>query len=367
MHRNIIGQFKKLQENYRITRNYRKMKNRIINYITKLVSLSLLAGFTIWAAWYSYRIYRFEETNNAQVEEYISPISSRVIGYVSDVYCQENQHVCLGDTILVIESDEYDLEYRKNEALLHKAEAEYKMTQKNIDVKEMMTRQMSSQLEISKYRFINSEIEFKRIKNLLEKESITQQQYDKKEMEYKLAKEEVSIAKYKYEQSILERDDAVNESLVALSKVETNKALLDKSKLDLQYTVVKAPYCGMIGKIDIQKGQLLQSGEVITFITNEAAGKWIVANVKETQLESYKVGKEVEVSIDAFPNMNLKGVVESISPATGTRFSLMPPNNATGNFVKITQRVPVRIKLTHTEKIYDELRGGMNAYVSSKK
>lgn len=343
------------------------MKTKIINYITKLVSLSLVVGFGIWALWYTYRILRFEETNNAQVEEYISPISSRVMGYVEAVKVLENQEVRVGDTILIVESIEYDLESKKNEALLNKAEAELKIAKKQIDIKEQKMKQMCSQLEISKFRLYNSDLEFTRVKNLLKKESTTQQHYDQTEMAYKLAKEEVEIAKFKYEQAQLEKEDAVNESLVAESKVENAKVLLSQSKLDLEYTVVKAPYNGTIGKIDIQEGQLIQASEVITFITNEAAGKWIVANVKETQLRSYELGKEVEISIDAFPDHKLKGMIQSISPATGTRFSLLPPNNATGNFVKITQRIPIRIKITEAADIYDELRGGMNAYVRCSK
>ncbi len=139
------------------------------------------------------------------------------------------------------------------------------------------------------------------------------------------------------------------------AKVHDCESRLGRSALDLEYTVIRAPYDGRIGKIDIQEGQLMQQGKVLTFITNEAAGKWTVANLKETQLGRYPVGKEVTVTVDVIPGRGFKGKVESISRATGTRYSMMPPNNATGNFVRIIQRIPVRILLTIISILFPSL------------
>ena len=343
------------------------MKKRIVNYITHLVTIALIAGFGGWTLWYAFRIYNYEETNNAQVELYITPVSCRVMGYVSSINCIENQLVKKGDTLLVIEPDEYKLAYQQCEAELNRAAAEQKIAEKKIETNRIQQKQFESEIAISKIKLDKASKEFTRVKNLLEKESVTQQQYDKVEADYLLAKKEVEIAKDKYNESLVNHEELVNHEQVAAAKVRHCESELSHSMLQLDYTVVRAPYDGRIGKIDIQQGQLMQEGQVLTFITNEKAGKWIVANLKETQLESYPVGKEVNITIDAIPGRTFKGKVESISPATGTRYSMMPPNNATGNFVRITQRVPVRIQLLDIDDVSDKLRGGMNAYVRSDK
>ena len=344
------------------------MAKRIVNYITHLITLSLIVGFGGWCIWYAYRIYNYEETNNAQVEVYISPISSRVMGYVAEIRCRDNQMVHKGDTLLVIEPDEFPLKHQKNTALMDRATAELRIAKKKIETNRVQQKQLESEIAISRIKLERATKEFNRVKNLLEKESVTQQQYDKVEADYLQAKKEVDIAQFKYDESLLNLDELSGNALVAEAKVNNCLSDLKRSGLELSYTVICAPYDGRIGKIDLQQGQLMQQGQVLTFITNEAAGMWIIANVKETQLENYQVGKSVTITIDAVPDHEFKGVVESISPATGTRYSMLPPNNATGNFVRITQRIPVRIQLQDIEpEIAERLRGGMNAYVTSEK
>ena len=344
------------------------IKKRITNYIARLTTLALIVGFGGWSIWYAYRIYNYEETNNAQVELYITPISSRVMGYVSSIHCMENDLVKKGDTLLVIEDDEFKLTQLKNEALLNRASAELSIAEKKIESNRVEQKKYESEIAISKIKLDKATKEYQRVKNLLAKESVTQQQYDKVEADFLLAKKEVDIAQYHFNEALLENEELVNNALVEKAKVANCKSELERSNLNLSYTIIRAPYDGRIGKIDMQEGQLMQEGQVLTFITNEAAGKWIVANVKETQLASYNVGKEVTITIDAIPDREFKGRVESISPATGTRYSMMPPNNATGNFVRITQRVPVRIQLLDLDSTtLDKLRGGMNAYVRSDK
>lgn len=344
------------------------MKKRIVNYIARLTTLALIVGFGAWSLWYAYRIYNYEETNNAQVELYITPVSSRVMGYVASIHCVENQLVKKGDTLLIIEDNEFRLAQQKNQALLNRAAAELDIAEKKMESNRVAQQKFESEIAISKIKLDKAAKEYQRVKNLLEKESVTQQQYDKVEADYLLAKKEVDIAQYHYNESLLENEELASHARVEKAKVSNCQSDLDRSNLNLSYTVIRAPYDGRIGKIDIQEGQLMQEGQVLTFITNEAAGKWIVANIKETQLASYPVGKEVSVTIDAIPDRSFKGQVVSISPATGTRYSMIPPNNATGNFVRITQRVPVRIRLTNLDSITTEqLRGGMNAYVRSDK
>lgn len=343
------------------------MKRKIVNYLAQIITLVLTVGFSAWGLWYAYRLYNYEETNNAQVEQYITPVSCRVMGYVSSINCVENQLVRQGDTLMILDRDEFQLAYDKNEALLNKANADLKIAENQIETNKIEQKQLLGEISICKIKLDKAEKEFNRIKNLYEKQSVTQQQYDKVEAAFLMAKKELEIATFNHNSSILRHDEFVSKANVEQAKVSNCISELKNSALNLSYSVVCAPYDGRIGKIDIQQGQLMKAGQVLTFITNEAAGKWIVANVKETQLASYHVGKEVTVTIDAIPDREFKGKVVSVSPATGTRYSLMPPNYATGNFVRITQRVPVRIELEGIDDVYDILRGGMNAYVTSEK
>lgn len=343
------------------------MKKRIINYFAQITTLLLIIGFGGWSLWYGYRILKYEETNNAQIEQYITPIACRAMGYVSEIRCSDNQMVAKGDTLLIIEDVEYQIIHDKNIANLNKATAEEKIAQQRLISNNIEVDENKSEIKISKIKFQNAEKEYTRVKNLLAKESITQQQYDKVETEYLLAKKSVELAEYQYNKSLIHREELSNQLAVENAQLKGCQNEIDRSTLKLSYTIVRAPYAGRIGKIDIQEGQLLQEGQTITFITNEAAGKWIVANVKETQLSQYQIGKEVSFTVDAVPNHTFKGKIESISPATGTRYSMLPPNNATGNFVRITQRIPVRIEIIDGDEFYNQLLGGMNAYVRSIK
>jgi membrane fusion protein (multidrug efflux system) len=118
-----------------------------------------------------------------------------------------------------------------------------------------------------------------------------------------------------------------------------------------------------MGRRTIQEGQLIQAGQTLAFIVDQDAGKWIIANFKETQISGMQLNDRVTIEADAFPGEKFEGIVGSLSPATGARFSLLPPDNATGNFVKVVQRIPVKIKLTQSRDVVDKLKAGMNASV----
>ena len=143
--------------------------------------------------------------------------------------------------------------------------------------------------------------------------------------------------------------------------------MLNRNKLDVSYTIITAPYDGKMGRRTIQAGQLIQVGQTLAYIVDIEAGKWVIANFKETQVGKMRVGEAVEVKADAFPGKTFHGTIESLSPATGSRFSLLPPDNSTGNFVKTVQRIPVRIRLTDNKNTIDPLRAGMNANVVVRK
>jgi membrane fusion protein (multidrug efflux system) len=143
--------------------------------------------------------------------------------------------------------------------------------------------------------------------------------------------------------------------------------MLQRNQLDVSYAVITAPYNGKMGRRTIQSGQQIQVGQTLAFIVDQETGTWVTANFKETQLKYLRAGKQVEIIADAYPDIKIRGEVLSFSPATGSRFSLLPPDNATGNFVKIAQRIPVKIKITDNNAVVGLLSAGMNASVRVNK
>ena len=169
-----------------------------------------------------------------------------------------------------------------------------------------------------------------------------------------------------YQKTVIEAKSRVSgkQTEVAAANIKKAKALLEVAQLNLSYTVVTAAIDGQVSKIDIQPGQLVQQGQSLFYIINNNEA-WVVANFKETQLNKMIIGQKVTVNVDAYPDYDFEGTLTSFSPATGSRFSLLPPDNATGNFVKTIQRLPVKISLNASndpEKI-KLLRPGMNADV----
>jgi membrane fusion protein, multidrug efflux system len=150
----------------------------------------------------------------------------------------------------------------------------------------------------------------------------------------------------------------------ALALIKTREAGVDNAKLKLSYTKIYAPVSGRVGKVNLQKGQYVQPGQPLFSIVNNEEF-WIIANYKETQLKNLKAGQPVKIKIDGYPNLDIRGKISSFSDATGAKFSLLPPDNATGNFIKITQRVPVKITFDHPEKIKGILKAGLSVTVSA--
>jgi membrane fusion protein (multidrug efflux system) len=321
----------------------------------------LLVGCIIWVCGKFVHFGNVEFTDNAQVKQQIVPINSRVQGFIKKIYFKEYQRVCKGDTLVLIE----DVEYRYRVA---QAEADYKnaiigkkamgttilTTQSNIGVTE-------AGVEESRVRLENAKKEFNRYKNLLAQKSVTQQQFDAASANYE-------AAKARYDQTQRQRTTTSlvkNEQTLRLDQndagIKMAKAALELARLNLSYTVITAPCDGVTGRKNIEEGQLIQSGQALLDLVNDTE-RWVIANYKETQTANIREGQSVDLRIDAIPNVTFKGTVKSISRATGASFSVFPQDNSSGNFVKVEQRIPVRIEFSNTNKTQnlEMLRSGMN-------
>ncbi len=337
--------------------------DKIVVDLTKWLGITLFVGIIIWAAVYFFEGYRYEQTNDAQIDAYLSPINAKVGGYIRKIYYKDNQQVKKGDNLVVIEQDEYGLKRDAASAELMSAQAKLPILAASEETQVKSIAVIKAQLEGAKARLNQQQKEFDRYKNLLADESTTQQKFDNisatlfiTQSDYDQTKASLQVAESKL------NDFRVQHNAIK-AEIKIKEALLKRQELDIRYAVITAPFDGQIGKKTIQAGQLIQPGQTLAFLVNRAEEKWVMANFKETQIGKFKIGQAVSIEVDAFPNEKFNGSIESLSPTTGSRYSLLPPDNATGNFVKIIQRIPVRIKLTDIPEKLIKLSAGMNANV----
>jgi membrane fusion protein (multidrug efflux system) len=317
-----------------------------------------------------------EETDDAQVEADINPIIPKVSGYVARLLVDDNMHVKAGDTLVVLDDRDLALRVLQAEAALENAKAgvsttgaSYSSAQETVLSSTSSMQAAESNIELAKVRLRRAESDFKRYSELLKSNSITKQQFEQAEAERDAAAQQLEVAQRQREALYRETSARKSQSQVSqrnISLAETvvkeREADLKFAKLQLSYAYILAPTSGVISKKNVQVGQFVQAGQSLFALVSEKQ-KWVVANFKETQLEKMKPGQEVEIEVDAFPDETFKGKIESISPATGAKFALLPPDNASGNFVKVVQRVPVKIVLNETPEKANVLRAGMNVAV----
>lgn len=332
----------------------------------------------------SYGIYKYmhslshESTDDAQIEKNMNPIIPRVAGYVTKVYVKDNDFVKKGDTLFTIDNRDYLVKIEEAKAALISAEGSYEASkadigtaQANVAVSNSNIQSAGGTIETAKIRLNRASNDFERYANLYKNHSITKQQFEQAEAAKLEAQSQLRILQEQQKASAFQKNVAAartnvssKQADVAAANIKRAQAVLEAAKLNLDYTVVTAAIDGQVSKISIQPGQFLQPGQSLFYIINNQEA-WVIANFKETQLNKMIVGQKVIIKVDAYPDTDFKGTVASFSPATGARFSILPPDNATGNFVKTIQRLPVKISIdaeNDAEKI-KLLRPGMNVDV----
>ena len=301
-----------------------------------------------------------EYTNNAQVWRHITPLNARVGGFIKEIRFEDYQHVQKGDTLVIIEDAEYQLQLAQAEAQLKgqrsgssEVNASMRTTASNVRVAE-------AGIEEARVNMENAKGDFERFSALLKKDAVTRQQYDNARARYEAAKARFEQAKSQRQSTSL----VVGEQAQRLSQTHAGSSVAEAAvhlaRLNLSYTVIMASCDGMMGRKDIHEGQLVQPGQLLGRIVDDQQ-VWVIANYRETQMKHIQVGNHVEFKADAVPGITYEGVVESIAAGTGSAFSQIPVDNATGNFVKVEQRVPVRIKVTsgNTDDV-KKLLAGLN-------
>jgi membrane fusion protein (multidrug efflux system) len=307
-----------------------------------VISLAVLVG-ALYAGFLLVNSFYYESTDNAYVSGVIVPISAEVRGRVVSVSVNDNQFVKEGTPLLEIFRDDYvnGLTERKesiSRLIAEKLELRAAMEEKN---KALLQVRANLNAAVSEEDLAGKEL--KRYERLVRSEVISQSQYDRIESLWKVAhaKKDSALA------SVAEVEAALKSvgAKVATQEIKIKEADISKNQaqLDLARTVIKAPLSGRIAMENVDPGKYVQPGQTLLSIVQDDT--WVVANFKETQIKKMTVGQPVEVKVDAYPGIIFKGHVDSLQPGTGSVFSLLPPENATGNFVKVVQRVPVKIIL----------------------
>lgn len=332
-----------------------KRRNIILNMVCIVIACSGMA----WTANYFWKYIKYEVTNDAMVDQYIAPVNIRVAGYIQDVRFMEHQFVNEGDTLVVIDNREYCIQQKEAQANLLDAMGAKEVLGAAMKIYEAKTAEQEANIEEAKARLWQTEQDYKRYDMLVKRKSVSRQEYD-------IAKANYEVAKAKYNSIIKQKDaarsqfDETNKRQIgAEAAIQKAEAALDMANLKLSYTVVTAPYSGYMGRRTLEKGQYVSAGQVLSYIVRQK-GKWITANYRETQIKNIYIGQPVKIKVDGLPGEILHGHVTSISEATGSKYSLVPTDNSAGNFVKVQQRIPVRIDIDDTDSIYmDRLRAGM--------
>ena len=337
--------------------------DRITVKVTYSIATIVLILLLIYGFYTLVKMYRYEKTNDAQVEEYINPILSRTTGFVQEIKFRDHQKVHKGDTLFVIDKNETLMQLQEAEAILSSAKASLLVLESNAVTTTSSASVSEASIAASRAKLWQQEQEFNRYKKLLDEEAVTQQHFEAIKTSFEIAKSEYNAVQNTYKTAKGRINDVDSQLAVAKANVQQREAIVENIKLNLTYAVITAPADGIMGDKTLQVGQLIQKGQTLGFIVDQDQGKWIVANFKETQIANMKEGQEVVIKVDAYSDETYHGKIQSLAPATGSRFSLLPPDNATGNFVKIIQRFPVRILLTDAVAKTNNLRAGMNAEV----
>ena len=339
--------------------NTKKKPNKVLPIILGVI---LVAGIIFGIKEYIYYS-KHIDTDDAQIDGDISPVVARVGGYVDSIYFQENTHVDKDQVLVKIDDQDYKVKLEQAEAAKTGASANINVGESQIYTNDANSSSAKAQVESAAARLDKTNKDYLRYANLVKDGSVTQQQFDQAKADLEVAQATYRAAQDQYKAAQEQVGATKNELNVTHTGVTQKQVDVDYAKLQLSYTIVKSPSSGITSKKNVQVGQLVQAGQTLFSIVNDSS-IYITANFKETQLDKIKTGQKVNIDVDAYPELKLTGSVYNFSPATGAKFSLLPPDNATGNFVKVVQRVPVKIKIDASKEDMDKLRPGMSVNVS---
>lgn len=347
-------------------------KNKKVMILGIVASVIIIIVLYVWISAIGH-----EKTDNAQVDAMITPVRSIVQGFVTKVNFTDNQMVKKGDILIEIDNKDYIAKVTQAEATLESAKAQLDIAKSgattadlNASASTLNSQAAKDNIATAQARYTKNEKEMSRSEKMLKDGAATQQQFESTKAEFETSKAQLDMLKKQYEASTSQASGAQSQAIGQKSQIVLAQAMVKQREAELQLaqtqldnTLIKAPFDGIISKKSIEVGQYLQIGVPVCSAV-DYTNLWVSANFKETQIEEMRPNQEVDIKIDAFPKAHITGKLQSFGGATGAKFSLLPPDNATGNFVKITQRVPVRIMITeYPKELIGLLLPGLSAVV----
>ncbi len=313
-----------LQDTHKKLRK-RRLQNIPLNFLCILIAGSGL----IWVANYFWKYIHYEITNDAFIDQYVSPLNIRASGYIKEVRFKEHQYVHQGDTLLILDNREYQIKVKEAEAALLDVKGSKEVLHSGIETSQTNIAVQDANIAEAKAKLWQLEQDYRRFARLLKEESVPEQQYEQAKASYKAAQ-----ARY---QALLEQRKAAQSQFTETTRRTTSaeaailskEASLDLARLNLSYTVLTAPYDGYMGRRTLEPGQYVQAGQTISYLVRNT-DKWVTANYKETQIIHIYIGQEVRIKVDALPGKVFHGTVTAISEATGSKYSLVPTDNSAG-------------------------------------
>ena len=340
--------------------------------VRRAVSLVVLAVVVVVGGVWGVRRWSYSRTHvssdNAQVDAHIVSVVAKVGGYIDEVLVAENQTVQRGQPILVIDDAELKVRLAEAEADLAAAQAavgdEDVQGQVQAEASATLARRqaLEARLEAVRANRERAQRDLARVQELADKQIASRQQLDAAQAAANASAADVMAVEREVAAARAAETAAGASGRVAEARLARAAATLERARLDLSYAQVVSPVSGVLSRTAVEVGQLLQPGQPLGAVVADSA-VWITANLKETETSEVQAGQSVEIEVDGYPDCKARGTLASVSPATGSKFALLPPDNATGNFTKVVQRVPVRIEIVEGCGAERPLRPGMSAVI----
>lgn len=326
------------------------------------VLLVLALGGT--GGWYWWNVLRFEQsTDDAYVQSDVTIISPKVEGYIKKVKVADNEQVAEGAILFKIDDRDFKAKAAQAEAAVSLEEASVASYDSRLKLQQAMIDQAAAVVQSAEADLTRNQLDYKRYAALMTSDFASRQRFeqaeaDARKAEAALAKSRAALAAEQNQLSVLRAQQREEQA-----RLQQARANLQLAQNDLDNTVIRAPIAGVAGNRAGQTGQYVKPGTQLLSLV-PLSSVYVTANFKETQLTRMRPGQAAEITVDAYPDVTLQGQIESFAPGSGAQFSLLPPDNATGNFTKIVQRVPVRVALPAAGSLAGLLRPGLSVTVT---
>jgi membrane fusion protein (multidrug efflux system) len=297
----------------------------------RFVAVTLVAAVLGVGAYGWYRhAQRFPSTSDAYIGAHVVRIAPRIAGKIAELPVTDHSHVEKDQLLLALDSQPYEIAVQRAEANVALAEQAQAAAQASVRAARAQVREREAEHDDAWRNSL-------RMQDLLKRQSVAQAEADAARYRLREAKASLEVARSKLQQAVRKLDEDT-------AGIRVAEAALAQARMDLSHTRITAPASGVLGAISVRPGDIVAAGQQM-FPLVEDSSIWVDANYKETELHCIKPGQPATVSVDMYPDRTFRGTVESLSPASGVAFALLPPENATGNWVKVTQRFPVRVRI----------------------